>query len=139
MSTAGAHDPPSAQSSSLPRYWLSIMRLIRSCSVSRSRTGSQRTIAIVIPPVFCAGASRRPSSSVLDRVLGVHDVVAGRRARGRLAARGARAAGGSGGLVERFRELVAERGHAVELLLQLRRVLGRRRLAQLGDGFLDLT
>src|SRR5207253_3247469 len=49
MSTAGAQDPPSDQSSSdppRPRYDSLNMRFIRSCSVSKSRNGSQRTTAI---------------------------------------------------------------------------------------------
>src|SRR4030042_2237314 len=108
MSTAGAHAPPRAQSSSpavlpTPRNASLKMRFIRSWAVIRLRNGSQRTIAML--------TSSSESSIPLDRVLGVHDVALGRRRAGvgsprRGACRGA--GGGAAGLpVELLGELVA--------------------------------
>src|SRR6266851_2769880 len=87
MSTAGAHEPPTQSSSPLlrliPRNDSSNTRFIRSCKPTRSRKGSQRTIAILFPP------SSRPAlwwggplnqfwlPSVLHRVLCVHHVALG--------------------------------------------------------------
>src|SRR5258708_8117301 len=122
MSTAGAQEPPTQSSSPLvrlmPRNDSSNSRFIRSCKPTRSRKGSQRTIAILFPPylktrpLWGRALNQFCLPSVLHRVLCVHHVALGlvvpRRRRRSLSS------GTAGGLlVERLRDFVAE--PAVEL------------------------
>src|SRR5512143_3179890 len=141
MSTGGAQLPPSAQSSSatgrlVPRNASSKIRFIRSWIETRSRNGSQRTIAISV-----SSSCEIPSgtSVVLHRVLGIDHVAL---ARALLAVGGRAACLGSGrraaGLpVQLLRQLVALLGQLLDRRPDHAGVLGAGGLARLSHRLLD--